>query len=57
MEMSEMNILIKLFLLMYLLAMVLATVLSVVWILTAVFSPEWPTKKSLLMKFHKHKRI
>ncbi len=56
MEMSEMNILIKVFLVMYLLAMVLATILSVVWILTAVFAPEWQAKKSLSLKFQKHKR-
>jgi len=57
MEMSEMNILIKLFIVMYLLAMVLATILSVVWILTAIFAPEWPMKKALLMKLQKFKRV
>jgi len=40
-----MEILFKLFLLVYLLAMVLATILSVIWILTAIFTPEWSTKK------------
>ena len=52
-----MNILIKLFIVMYLLAMVLATILSVVWILTAIFAPEWPMKKALLMKLQKFKRV
>lgn len=42
-----MEILFKLFLLAYILAMVLATILSVIWILTAIFTPEWSTKKSL----------
>jgi hypothetical protein len=40
-----MEILFKLFLLAYVLAMVLITILSVVWILTAIFTPEWVTKK------------
>jgi len=44
---AEMEILFKLFLLVYLLAMVLATILSVIWILTAIFTPEWSIKKSL----------
>ena len=48
-----MEIIIKLFLLMYLLAMVLVTILSVIWILTAIFTPEWGTKKAVLMKIHK----
>ncbi len=40
-EVSEMGIIAKLFLLVYLLAMVVATIVSVVWILTAIFTPEW----------------
>jgi hypothetical protein len=48
-----MDIIIKLFLLMYLLAMVLVTILSVIWILTAIFTPEWGTKKAVLMKIQK----
>lgn len=42
-----MEILFKLFLVVYLLAMVLATILGVIWILTAIFTPEWSIKKSL----------
>jgi len=48
-----MGIIAKLFLLVYLLVMVLATIFSVVWILTAIFAPEWNPKKTLLMKFQK----
>ena len=48
-----MSIMIKIFLLFYLLAMVLLTIVSVVWILTAVFTPEWSTKKKLLAKSQK----
>lgn len=54
-EVSEMGIIAKLFLLVYLLAMVVATIVSVVWILTAIFTPEWNPKKTLLMKFQKIK--
>lgn len=50
-----MEVIIKLFLLMYLLALVLVTILGVVWILTAVFAPEWATKKSLLRKYQNNK--
>jgi len=50
-----MGIIAKLFLLVYLLVMVLATIFSVVWILTAIFTPEWNPKKTLLMKFQKIK--
>ncbi|NOQ90772.1 MAG: hypothetical protein GQ549_07480 [Gammaproteobacteria bacterium] len=48
-----MSIIIKIFLLFYLLAMVMVTILSVIWILTAVFKPEWSTKKALLAKIQK----
>ena len=50
-----MGIIAKLFLLVYLLVMVMATIVSVVWILTAIFTPEWNPKKTLLMKFQKIK--
>jgi hypothetical protein len=50
-----MGIIAKLLLLMYLLIMVVLTILSVTWILTAIFKPEWSTKKTLLMKFQKIK--
>lgn len=50
---AEMDIIIKLFLIIYLLAMVLITILSVVWILTAIFTPGLGTKKTSLMKFQK----
>ena len=50
-----MGIIAKLFLLIYLLVMVLATILSVVWILTAIFTPEWNPRKTLFMKFKKIK--
>ena len=41
-----MDIMIKLFLLMYLLAIALVTILSVVWILTSVFTLEKAIKNS-----------
>ncbi len=50
-----MGIIAKLFLLIYLLIMVMATIFSVVWILTAIFTPEWNPRKALLMKFQKIK--
>jgi hypothetical protein len=53
-EASEMEMIIKLFLLAYLLAFVLITILTVVWILTAVFTPEWVTKISF--GHHVHRR-
>ena len=52
-----MEIIFKLFLLTYFLAMVLVTILSVIWILTAIFTPEWGTKKALLMKFQQNKNV
>jgi|GEM_PF-2348990 len=51
-----MNIMIKLFLLAYILVLVLVTILGILWILTAIFTPEWPTKKSLLTKYQNNKR-
>ena len=53
MEVPEMEMIFKLFLLTYFLAMVLVTILSVIWILTAIFTPEWGEKKTLLLKLHK----
>ncbi len=50
-----MGIIAKLLLLIYLLVMVVVTIFSVTWILTAIFKPEWSTKKTLLMKFQKIK--
>jgi len=48
-EVIVMDIIIKLFLLMYLLAMVLLTIISVIWILTAIFSPRSTAKKTVLI--------
>lgn len=42
-----MDIIIKLLLLIYLLVIALLTILNVMGTLTAVFTPEWATKKSL----------
>ena len=50
-----MDIIIKVFLLIYLLIIALVTILSVIWILMAIFTPEWGTKKALLMKFQQNK--
>lgn len=52
-EVPEMGIIIKLFLQVYLLAMVLITILNVIRILTAVYTPEWSTKKSLVNNGYK----
>jgi hypothetical protein len=48
-----MDIMIKLFLVVYLLAMVLITILSVAYILTMVFKPEWISKHSFLAKYQR----
>jgi len=53
MEIFKMSIMIDLFLLAYLLAMVLVTILGVVWILTAIFTPEWSAKRAWLMRYQK----
>jgi uncharacterized metal-binding protein len=53
MELFKMSTMINLFLLAYLLAMVLVTILGVVWILTAIFTPEWLAKRVWLMKHQK----
>ena len=50
-----MSIMIKLFLLAYLLGMVLLSILGVISILTVIFTPEWFTKRELLMKYQKNK--
>ena len=50
-----MSIMIKLFLLAYLLAMVLLSILGVISILTVIFTPEWLTKRELLMIYQKNK--
>jgi hypothetical protein len=44
---------IKLFLLLYMLALVLVTIFGVIWILAAIFTPQWATKKSTLVKYIK----
>lgn len=54
-EMTKMSIMINLFLLVYLLALVLVTILGAVGILTAIFTPEWGFKKSLLIRYHNSK--
>ncbi len=51
-----MNIMIKLFLLVYLLIAVLITIFNVVWILTAVFKPEGMTGKTLTVKLQNHRK-
>jgi hypothetical protein len=51
-----MSIMIKLFIVLYLLALAMVTIFSVVWILTAVFTPEWTKKKSLGNNSQKHTR-
>ncbi len=48
-----MDIMIKLFLLIYLLIIALVTVLSVIWILTSVFKLEKAVKNSLSNNSHK----
>lgn len=47
-EAPEMEIIIKFFLLIYFLAMVVLTILGVFCVLTAIFKPEWATKKELV---------
>lgn len=48
-----MNIMIKLFLLVYMLFLVLVTIFGVIWILAEIFTPEWVIKNSTLMKYKK----
>ena len=53
MEIFEMSTMINLFLLAYLLAMVLVTILGVIWVLTAILTPEWLVKRVWFMKYQK----
>jgi len=48
-----MDLMIKLFLLMYLLAIALVTILSVIWIMTSVFTFERAVKNRLVDNSHK----
>lgn len=50
-EAFKMDIMIKLFLLVYLLAMVLITILSVTYVLTMIFTPEWAAKNTWLLRY------
>ena len=45
MEVSEMSIMIKLFLVAYLLVVVLMTILSVLWVMSLIFTPDWVKRK------------
>jgi len=46
----EMNITIKLFLLLYLLIMITVTIFGFVWTMAAIFRPKWATKRASVMK-------
>ena len=48
MEVSEMSIMIKIFLMAYLIVVVLMTVFGVLWAMTLIFAPDWMKKKSLI---------
>ncbi len=48
-----MEILIKLFLLMYLLVIAVLTIFSVIWILSSVFTHGWSTNKNFSNNSHK----
>ena len=50
MGVSEMNIMIKLFLLAYLLLIIMVTIFGVARTLTAIFAPKWVTQKALVKK-------
>ena len=54
-EVFKMEIMIKVFLLVYLLAMVLLTVFSVICILSMIFKPEWFSKNDLSVKYQYQK--
>ena len=45
MEVSEMGIMIKIFLMAYLLVVVLMSILSVVWVMSLIFTPDWIKRK------------
>jgi uncharacterized membrane protein len=48
MEVSEMSIMIKIFLLAYLAVVVLMTILGVLWAMSLIFAPDWMKRKSLI---------
>ena len=48
MEVSEMSIMIKIFLMAYLVIVVLMTVLGVIWAMSLIFAPDWVKRKSLI---------
>ncbi len=45
-----MNIMLKLFLLVYLLLIIMVTIFGVACTLTAIFTPRWITQKALVKK-------
>jgi uncharacterized protein HemY len=53
MEVPEMDILIKLFLLVYVLFIALLTIFSVIWILSLVFTHGWTTQRNFSDTSHK----
>ena len=48
MEVSEMSIMIKIFLMAYLLVIVLMSVLSIVWVMSLIITPDWMKRKLLI---------
>ena len=48
MEVSEMSIMIKIFLLAYLAVVVLMTILGVLWAMSLIFAPDWMKRKPLI---------
>ena len=56
MRVNEMNITLKLFLVLYLLIMITVTIFGVVWTMAAIFKPKWVTKKALVTKHQNDKR-
>jgi len=48
MEVSEMSIMIKIFLMAYLVIVVLMTVLGILWAMSLIFAPDWVKRKSLI---------
>ena len=48
MEVSEMSIMIKVFLLVYLAVVVLMTILGVLWAMSLIFAPNWIKRNSLI---------
>ena len=45
MEVSEMSIMIKIFLMAYLVVIVLMSVLSVFWVMSLIIAPDWMKRK------------